>query len=76
MHYHVVVVLTLSKSALAAAANTGSPALTIWPKETAPAPRASTEKAWASAAHMPTGDSSFQLSVVRAGALRRAVNLT
>ena len=41
----------------------------------APAPRASTEKACARAAHRPTGESSFQFSLVIWGALRMPVIL-
>ena len=36
--------MSLSTTALVAAANTGSPALTIWPNDTAPAPRAMTAR--------------------------------
>lgn len=54
--------MSFRRTALVAAAKTGSAALTIWPKETAPAPKASTEKAWAREAHRPTGRSSFQFA--------------
>ena len=40
-----------------------------------PAPSARTEKAWASDAQRPTGDSSFQFSVVSCGAFRIPVIL-
>lgn len=69
------VCFTLRRMALVAAANTGSAAFTIWPKETAPAPKARTEKAWARAAQRPTGESSFQLSRESWGALRTPVAL-
>lgn len=54
-------------SAPVSAAWTGSPALTIWPKETAPAPRASTEAPWAAALKTPMGASVFHWSRVRPG---------
>ena len=68
-----VKMFTFKIKALVAAAKTGSPALTICPNDTAPAPRASTEKAWAKAVNRPTGDNSFQLSKVRSGDLRTPV---
>mmetsp|Transcript_41900 Transcript_41900/g.102743 ORF Transcript_41900/g.102743 Transcript_41900/m.102743 type:complete len:209 (-) Transcript_41900:322-948(-) len=45
----------------------GSQALRIWPKDTAPAPRATTEPPWAPAAQRPMGAISFQLSMVISG---------
>ena len=47
----------------------------MWGGVVAPAPRASTEKACARAAHRPTGESSFQFSLVIWGALRMPVIL-
>mmetsp|Transcript_56305 Transcript_56305/g.115153 ORF Transcript_56305/g.115153 Transcript_56305/m.115153 type:complete len:208 (-) Transcript_56305:291-914(-) len=52
------------------AENAGSHALRIWPKETAPAPRATTEPPWAPAAKMPTGAICIQFSVVIEGFVR------
>mmetsp|Transcript_39660 Transcript_39660/g.92867 ORF Transcript_39660/g.92867 Transcript_39660/m.92867 type:complete len:207 (-) Transcript_39660:313-933(-) len=48
----------------------GSQALRIWPKETAPAPRATTEPPCAPAAQRPTGAMAFHLSMVMLGDLR------
>mmetsp|Transcript_24640 Transcript_24640/g.62356 ORF Transcript_24640/g.62356 Transcript_24640/m.62356 type:complete len:207 (-) Transcript_24640:321-941(-) len=48
----------------------GSHALRIWPKETAPAPRATTEPPCAPAAQRPTGAMAFHLSMVMLGDLR------
>merc|ERR1719387_3298433 len=65
--------MSLRIRALLPAANTGSAALTMETKETAPAPRANTPEACDKLAKRPTGASAFQFSADIFGTLRRPV---